>query len=978
VAPEVDPRAPTRTSRPREDAPGPRTGEQIGRYVVERTLGAGGMGVVVEARDPELQRQVAVKLVRADIGDRAYRLRLVREARAQASLDHPNVVRVYDAGEADGELFIAMELVAGRSLGAWLRAVPRPWRAVLARFVAAGHGLAAAHAAGMVHRDFKPDNVLVRDSDERVLVTDFGLAISAGREARGTPGAVAIEPSSGDEPTIDGGSASDDAGSIPPVTGTYAVTATGVALGTPPYMAPEQHAGGAVDARADVFSFCVSLYEGVYGERPFAVEDARRYDPLAWVDAIHDRGVRPAPAGRRVPAALRRALVRGLAADPEARWPSMQALIAALDSVLARRRRVLYALAGLGAATAIAVATFAATRSTASAPIDRCADEAARVDRTWGADARARVSRGLLATGKPYAQVAASRVTDAIDRWSVQWRDVRTSSCHDADRGALAANDWRAVSACLDEGLADLGSRIDLLADGARSIDHIGDLIEMRPPSSCTRVGLEAPPEDPTIAAKVAAARAELRAIDRLDDLGREVEVAPRARRLLAHARALGWRPLIDDVAYTLAWADLELTQPTEAEPLLREVAQSAGARGDDVLAGRASTALLVLMKDTHRFDGLDFVANAARASVQRSHNPRGILVVDSHVGRAYIAAGRVADAKKLCESSLGKVDATMSGYGVRAELLQCLALVAQSERRLDDQLRYAGLILGERLRLLGPGHPAVADTLMQIGIVMGELGRVHDALVLELAAQAAFDQAQGSDSVSSALTWAQIARLRVQLHDAAGARAAIDRASAIAEHATTDGDPQRDQILRDRAEVLGGIGDVDGALAAVKEVAARVERLHPGTVEDFASTFMYAQALEDVHKCAEAVPILDRALPRLAGVAPPQRLMMWMVKGNCQLELGHAGDVAPELDAAWASIDPSTIDVPDRAMMTYTLARVFEKAGDRRRALAFALDSRKGIYATEGLADYRESIDNIVQRLGGGPPPHASSSPPH
>ncbi|HEY0992175.1 MAG TPA: serine/threonine-protein kinase, partial [Kofleriaceae bacterium] len=143
-------------------------GDQIGRYVVEEPLGQGGMGVVVAAHDPELARQVALKVVRPGVGDRPYRRRLVREARAMAQLEHANVVRVYDAGEVDGEVFVAMELVRGETLGQWLRASPRPWREVLARFIAAGRGLAAAHRAGLVHRDFKPDNVLVRATDGRV------------------------------------------------------------------------------------------------------------------------------------------------------------------------------------------------------------------------------------------------------------------------------------------------------------------------------------------------------------------------------------------------------------------------------------------------------------------------------------------------------------------------------------------------------------------------------------------------------------------------------------------------------------------------------------------------------------------------------------------------------------------------------------------------------------------------------------------
>ncbi len=266
---------------------------RYGRYEIEGPIGAGAMGVVYAARDPQLQRRVALKLLRpgSALGASAAELRALalREARAMAALSHPNVLTVHEAGEEGEHLFVAMELVEGGTLKEWLRARPRALTEVVDVFVQAGRGLAAAHAAGMVHRDFKPDNVLI-GKDGRVRVTDFGFAVraSSGAAASGSPG----------------------------------------------YMAPEQMRGEAPDARADIFSFCVALYEALVGELPFA---GQTLDELQHSIEV---GPRWGERASRLPARLREALGRGLRSDRALRFPSMQALLDELtDSHRAHARR---------------------------------------------------------------------------------------------------------------------------------------------------------------------------------------------------------------------------------------------------------------------------------------------------------------------------------------------------------------------------------------------------------------------------------------------------------------------------------------------------------------------------------------------------------------------------------------------------------------------------------------------------------------
>jgi len=304
---------------------GPREPVRVGRYQVQGRIGTGGMGVVYRAHDPELARDVAVKLMNAEaVGDdqtATARARLVREARAMARLAHPNVIHVYDVGAVEDGVFIAMELVEGGSLATWLReapgGVPRDWRDVLRVYVDAGRGLAAAHAAGIVHRDFKPENVLV-GSDGRVRVGDFGLA--------GTPTIDDADPESGEDMRL---AEVDEVG----IAGT--LTRTGALLGTPRYMAPEQEHGALASARSDQFSFCVALYEGLYGRAPYDGDNVARYRRNVRAGRIVG-----APLDTKVRGWVYAEIVRGMAVDPASRHPGMDALLDRLERALVDPRLV--------------------------------------------------------------------------------------------------------------------------------------------------------------------------------------------------------------------------------------------------------------------------------------------------------------------------------------------------------------------------------------------------------------------------------------------------------------------------------------------------------------------------------------------------------------------------------------------------------------------------------------------------------------
>ncbi len=279
-------------------------GKWAGRYRVERLLGIGGMGMVYTAHDTQLNRRVALKVMRPGSVQQSM-TRLLREAQAMAQLSHPNVVAVYDVGTWKNRAFVAMELIEGETLSSWILAQPRPWREILDKFVIAGGGLEAAHRAGLVHRDFKPENVLVGKQGE-IRVTDFGLARSVSES----------ESSTGGESSAIAGD-----GSLPDAL-RLKLTKVGTVLGTPAYMAPEQIAGQLADHRADVFSFCAALYEGLYRELPFP---GRTVQEL--FEAIQLGQVRRPPAKCRIPASIRRVLLRGLAKSPDDRYQTMRALL---------------------------------------------------------------------------------------------------------------------------------------------------------------------------------------------------------------------------------------------------------------------------------------------------------------------------------------------------------------------------------------------------------------------------------------------------------------------------------------------------------------------------------------------------------------------------------------------------------------------------------------------------------------------------
>jgi eukaryotic-like serine/threonine-protein kinase len=587
-------------------------GDTVGRYVILNLVGRGGMGEVYAAYDPQLDRRVALKLLHDTLlpndASRIARQRLLREAKAIARLSHPNVVVVHDAGAIDdpvrGErVFVAMEFIEGETLSAWLAAAPRSWRAVREVFLAAGEGLAAAHEAGLVHRDFKPQNVMVA-RDGAVRVMDFGLASDTSDLAAGSGAPLELT-----------------GGTQAPTSHTVALTSTGVLLGTPLYMAPEQFKALATDARTDQFSFCVALYEALYGERPFPSESLPTL-----MQAVLAGRVREPPQRARVPAFLRRLLLRGLAVDAPARHASMRELLDVLRTDPLRRRRTALAAA---AAVAGLVAAVVGVQRIATRGQRLCSGAAGKLEGVWdsgeGGARRSAIHGAFLATGRGFAEETWQRVAGLLDDYSHRWTALYTDSCEATHvRGDQSAEVLDLRTTCLEGAREALRALTDLLAhaDGkvvAQAIDAARALPPLERCSDVAALREVVPPPDAAARTGVAALEKRLAEIKALRDTGQLKTALGKAKALADEARNVRYEPLLAEVLSIRSWLERESGDPTSAANTLEKGVWTAlAAHRDDLAAEDAAQLVVFVAYDLSRPAEAEQWQGAAEALLRR------------------------------------------------------------------------------------------------------------------------------------------------------------------------------------------------------------------------------------------------------------------------------------------------------------------------------------------------------------------------
>jgi len=821
-----------------------RRGDVVGRYVIISQLGQGGMGVVYAAYDPELDRRVALKLLLAGEDGEApleARTRLLREAQALAQLSHPAVVAVHDVGTLGRQVWLAMEFVAGVTLTAWLAERRRGWPEVLAMFRSAGEGLAAAHAAGLVHRDFKPDNVMV-GGDGRVRVMDFGLARGRGSEAGASM--LAMRPAM--------------------TTLSVEVTQAGKLIGTPSYMAPEQWLGLPADARTDQFAFCVALWQGLYGERPFHGETLHEL-----VLAVSTGRRREPRAGVRVPGWLRRVVERGLAREPERRFATMTALLSALASGAGRRRRR-FALAGalaLGIAVGAGVGARQLQQGRRAAA---CVAEGASVRALWSEATRGRLEAALAAAEAGQAGRQALR---SLDEFAAGWAGARTVAC----RRVLVEGRWDAdtserAQGCLQAARGALAGALANLQDGdprgaLRVTQAAATLPALTPCLDVRALALRPPlPRERAAQAELGRLEGLLERASSLRAAGRALEGFALARSLVPRADALGWGPLAARMRLVAGPLAVDAGAPAEAEALLEEGLVLAMRAGEAGLTAEALIGLTRVVGDAlaRREDGLRW-ARMAAAQLEQIGARDGLLgaAQRASVGDVQLRAEALAAAEQAYAEALAIRERELGPE--HPEVAATLLRVATVELARGESLaarRTAERCLAIRTATLGAEHPDVGATLEFLGKTYYATGDFAAAQRLLERAIAVRTRAYGADALPLAREYNNLAAILERRGDNIAAQRLYERALAIVEKALPAEHPEVALFSRNLANMYTRRGAHAAGRALFDRALASTERAQGRESLDVAFILHnMGVLLQDQGEATGALRLYERAL---------------------------------------------------------------------------------------------------------------------
>ncbi|EDM80566.1 serine/threonine kinase family protein [Plesiocystis pacifica SIR-1] len=814
----------------------PAPAQAIGRYRITGRVGQGGMGSVLAGYDDELQRRVAIKLLRSGRASASLEQRLRREAQALARLSHPNVVQIYEvgeAGEAEAQLYLAMEFVEGEVLDAWQRE-PRTWRACVEVYLQAARGLLAAHERDLVHRDFKPANCIL-DRQGTVKVLDFGLA-RAGLGA-------SLERTEADEAL-----ATDEASTHSAID--QPMTRTGAVLGTPAYMAPEQLEGQVAGPAADQFALCVSLYEAVHGRRPYGGHTAK-----ARLEAIRAGRFQPLEARAGAPRWLQKLLRRGLACAPADRYPSLVELIAALEAGLGRRRRAMAASGALGVLTAAAAVA-------AWPDPDPCVELRSATAPAWTEDRRGALRSGLEAAP---AGVRAY-VEGGLDDYASGWIEQRAQLC-EAERDELIGAEAHArAEDCLDRRMGRMGALVDALTRAdASTLEYASEAVAALPAlDDCAQVdrlltGAELPP--PELRARVAKVREGVDAAWAALDTGRRDAALALAEEARVSAEGLAWPQVRAELERVRARASMAMEQLGDADEALVAALEHAERAGDDPLVhdllvdltavhvhaeqgavaeawSLAATSKLARIGEEpgrmarlrrwqsataelgHDFEEAAALAREALELARSASAPEGPKVMRAAfgLGGALAALGRNDEALEAYAEALAVAEGVFGDGYPTGQVLYNRALV-HAERGDDDaaaaDYERAAAIFATSARTPAVDVADVHTAMLQLDLLDGEL----DAAAAHVAAAQAALDTLAIDDLGAQTRRADLAGLSASVEHFRGDYAAALRGYEAAielRAALPDADPVWTAMLdSNRGECLLELGRLDDAEAA-------------------------------------------------------------------------------------------------------------------------------------------------------------------